>query len=1760
MQKIYTLYILTLSLLFIKNTHAVTVTDTAIATNVNVCLQKELVRLAFSVGGTGTTGSYLEIQLPTGFNWAGIAYGPIVTGGSGSNTMTYAGVQPNGRHRINFGSSTALQSIRLGFYQKADCNAGTTSFTTRDSLFFYEGTGSINISATQLFNGNVPALSITSISNTPALAGVGVNVTRKYNITNGGFGSTSNFIIVDNYLNNALSVNTSSFFINPSGTNYNIPTARINDNSDSIRINFSPAIIQQIGDGDTLFENGESFELEYAILTLNCGDGSNNIISSLHATWLCNANFCTYSNSSTAISITVSSSPNITQINKPAYTWCTNSNSVDTFLVVNSGGTATSLVFEIASQSWPQNQNVGTNSYTGYIDTANFFIKLGKNGSMIHPAISVINYNSMNIYGVNYTNQPAVIRYTRPLLNTGDTLYFFVSQKYFTENLPCTNNNSFGTFRPGYAGILSDLTYKNACGNIDYDFPRNVVRSHEVQQIFYSETSQTDFFCDQAGEIVYKNEGTINQRLALDYFRARSSYYDVSITLPSALIYDNAFTSIQQVRYVKGNGSIEYPYFQPSSNTWRFHSYQLNDAYGGKWVVKVKGAPAASGVCTGVHTYNFTLKTLLDSTNCNPTGNLSTLICNNTNFTYYGCVICCPLGGLAILNSSLERTTLGLPDNNNDRQVDPSGTIDTTLINRRIGIKGDTIRLMLKALAVTNSTHTQWEKATVGAVLPGISSFNNYDYVNSSVKIRYLTAGVDSSYNITSYTILPNDTILFDIGLKRPIVQGDTIIVNANFRDNMTRTSLISHTIPPVYWASHVPSVGGGTVLNNNRFWCGNAIKSYTHHASYNNVYNPGLMQFTGCSQLINYAYILNYVGNVNGSGPNIFRNEFRKVIRPERLVTHFPANYLIDSVNFTYSLAYGAKNIWSVPFTTNNDSVIFSFNSYFTSGALPDADEAADVTIRYYLKPTCKVTSGIQQSTSQNYKARFLPTNELISDYTATQAQLIYTAPAFLLNSSAPIHLGYTKTARWPVTITNASVQTVPNLWAYFINNPNLPIDSVKFGTTLITPDVNGFYKLGTFTGNQAKDYIIYSKNQACNYDSLQIYMGYGCNGYPTSFSSTTCNFSAKSLYIQPQPAAIQTQVSLLTNTPKDPANPSAGNYGSNTIYMCQGFPFEMELQATQPGNLYDVKETLTLPFNGGTGLDYISDSGYIEYPIGTTPRLFSSTANTALLAQVPGGSMILDLAQIDPTNFGGNNSLPGTGLGNNNTRRVKLRWKMKSNCNLVSGDQWQPTQTANSPCNYPADGNNGVTSGFSLDLFGVSKPYVATLKIATGLDGCGAQSTQIRIEKIGAAPPQPTDSITVRIPKTVAAGSVTCSGTACPVGAITYTTRTDALYQYITFPYPSTANSTGDTLLYSFPMVSKNKSTCENNQNVKADVFQQLTIYCGAPIPANLCPNSKSSLGSETKNFDIRKAILNFSGYNSTYVYPSLYKYKFNGNINNTSTFVSAPAGITLKTYMDVNNNLTYEKGIDALVKSTVISSPIATSGAVSFSDSFENNLYPPSPNLPMYTVIDTGDATANCFCGGIVMSAFNQALPVEFFNENATNLQNRNAKVSWNINANSNLIGFNVYRKTTGQPQFIKVGYVKANNSLSGMDLYKYYDPIDMLGNGYILYQIQAIEMNNKNSLSQVVSIVKTGSPDVNIFSIAPNPTNQMVKILLNEGMAGAEIKVFDINGKLMYKNEFKGIDCSIDINNWSNGVYSVVVSSNDWSQTRKLTVIK
>jgi hypothetical protein len=1455
----------------------------------------------------------------------------------------------------------------------------------------------------------------------------------------------------------------------------------------------------------------------------------------------------------------VPSAPNLTFINKKVHSWCTNPGyiSVDTFLVINTGGTARDLEFLVASRFWTGNPNTGSTQYAGWLDTANFFIRIGKNGTKIHPTFTLTGFNSGNQPGCTWTNRPAQLSYKRPFLNTGDTLYGFIAQQYCTENIPCGNEINHVDYRPTYPGTMYDLTYKNACGNIGYSAPRQMVRAHEAMQVFWTNLTEDVFYCGTKQDIILKNDATINQNhFDLTEDRGRKAYYDFIVNLPSALIMDASYSSIQQVRYVLGNGTIIYPYFQPSSNTWRFKANDIaQDAYNGKWIVKVEGAPASAAICTGVLTYELKMNVLHDSTLCSPTGNTSQLICNTTPFTYYGCNVCCPTGGLALLNATFQRTTLGGVDNDNNSVKDLSGFVDTTLIKRNRSVKGDTLRAMIKTLVVTNGTNTQWENLYFGTKLSGITQFD-LQFIKASALIKR-PSSTDTVMNLTSYTYLPNDTLLFDLSAVSNLIGGDTVIFNLYYKDNLPLTIQYPYLIYPFYYASH--SANPSLI---NRFACGNAIIGHTHYQLRNLITLAGSGTLTSCDNYMMNGSIYNYVGQQSGI-VNVFPYEYRPLVFPYRAAVKLPTGYSVDSFNFTVGLRYSSPIYYSIPFTIVGDSIVINFTNLYQNngGPVPIYDEASDFHFRFYLKPSCKITPTITQNTGSDIKFTSPTFSGYLGGEINLQHQLTYLAPSLLLNSPTPIYLGYTKTANWPITITNASTQTVPNVWMYIEPKSTLPVDSVKVGSALFTPDANGFYRLGTFTGNEAKNYTVFTKNLACTDDSLTIYMGYGCAGYPTSFTPTTCNFAPRKLYIQPQPAAIQTQITALASTPLDPANPSGGNFGSSSIYMCQGFPFEMELQATQPGNLYDVKETLTLPFNGGTGLDYISDSGYIEYPIGTTPRRFSATANSAILTQVPGGTMTLDLAQIDPTNFGSGNALLGTGLGTNNTRRVILRWKMKSNCNLVNGDQWQATQLANSPCGAPAAGNSTVTSGYLLSLTGVTRPYVANLKVSTGLDGCGAQSTQIRIEKIGAGAPQPTDSITVRLPKTVSAGSVTCSGTACPAGAIVYTTRTDALYQYITFPYPSSASSTGDTLLYSFPMTSRDKATCANNQTVKADVFQQLTIYCGSPIPANLCPNAKNSLGSETKSFDIRKAILSFDAYSSTYVYPSTYKYRFGGNVLNTSSYVATGTGITLKTFMDVNNNLTYEKGIDALVRTTVLSSAIPTNGSVSFNDSFVNSSYSPSPSLPMYTVIDTGDASANCFCGGIVQSAFNQALPIQFIDINANNLNNLTGKIQWVTNSDANTIRFDIYRKTENEVSFKKVGYVMVQNGNFNKNQYVYYDPISNLTEGRVYYQIEAISKEQINKLSKVVFIVKKGAlTNYELFTLSPNPSQNFVKVSLGEGLVDAEVIISDIKGTIVYQGNFKGTELSIKTTDFSQGVYSVSIKTNEFIEVQKLSIIK
>lgn len=1752
-QKVYKLWVLAFLLFAPFISKAVTVTDTAVGSNYQKCLKPELLRMQFSVSGAGTTGSYLDIKLPNGFTFNGIAYFNVVSGGS--NSASYAGLQSNGRHRITFANSTASSTLSIGIWQKATCSAGSTAL---DSLFFFEGAGALNVSVSNSFNGTEPDLSLTGVSNSPSPANVGATVTRIMTITNGGLGASNRFRVADAFTSGALSFITGSGRINPSGVNYTIPSGQITVKSDSFLIQLTATQIQQIGDGDTLFENGESFQLQYQIVPQNCGVGFS-ISSNLIASWGCNNAFCQNTIAIGGLGISAPASPNLVFTRIQEALKCYGTMQEDTAIYRNTGGPASNINIS-TYQGYP---GIGyAPTYLRNIDTTFIRYRIGRNGTWIKPS-TFSNIAS----GTSSEGCPGISRvnFIVPLLGAGDTLYVLtpstVCNLDFVNNRGCTKTTYSA---PRLPVIHQDIIYRDGCNSITFNSNLNTIRDYGAWDAQFSTFAP--------GSVSGGTTSTFRYVLSQTSHTPTTSRQKLRFTFipPAGFSIDNSGGNGVVLKI--GSTTYNPTSYNTSTNEYFFNGVAANSQSGS--VLEYKLAAPACGVCAGGFLEaRWESAYLVDSAlSCNYINHN----CDRTRF-YYNCPPCCPEGVVKLDSFKAMRKNYGLPDNNNDGQPDGSGTIDMSRVDTKNTANGDTAIVTWYGTvdAASSGPHIQFPYV-YASFYTSSSFFSYYNRLGATIYLDRVSLP-DTSWSVGTGVRSGADTLRFDLSYSRPYQDGDKIRVELLLRNSQGYTSSFysnNWSLTPTIYGSQITNpVSADTSVRRS---CGAGLDYLGVKVAVSIIGGQTpTAQFSGCSQVVLAPIFYQSYENTASQNQNIWEFEYKPLTYPKQYKWLPPIGYDVDSIRgrFNYHTTNrnsSTINLGALTYTVSNDTIIVNIGNRFTpeGGSILPGDDGYVFKLDVYAKSSCRVSNLITQNgrfVSGTVGGAVTMLTNIAPTYTTTNTahhNMRSTQPQLIINSSNPTQNVYTNIAEWPLAVREAASITSPLTWVSFVSNSGLvQVDSLKIGSTTILPDVNGFFRLGSLN-NSTNNYTVYAQHTVCGNDSIFVYYGYSCSAYPTvPFNTSICAYSPIVLKLATQPSAIQTAITGLSATPNDPSNAGSAAYGSTTVGMCSSFPVEMEIQSTQASNIYNIREIINLPIgiNGNTALDYVSDSGYIEYPIGSTPRRFSTAANTAILAAIGSGNFTLDINQIDPDSFSTTKGLKGTALGTNATRRIILRWKMRPNCDLISGDQWTATQRALSACGGNAVGNNGLTSGFALNVSGVTRPYLADVTISTGsVDGCsGTAPVRIRLEKVGASAPTATDSLTLRIPKTVKAGTITCNGAFCPAGTVTPVESIIGNFKYLKWQYPSTAGNAGDTLLYTYAMSADDKATCSTGEQVKVDVIQKITIACGA----GTCPNASVSLGGNTKPFDIRKANLSFDAYSSTYVYPSLYKYVFGGNVLNTSNFVAAGTGVTLKTFMDVNNNLTYEKGIDALVKTTVLGSAIPTNGSVSFNDSFENNLYPPSPSLPMYTVIDTGDATANCFCGGVVQSAFNQALPIEFLELNANNLNNVTGKVQWITNADNHVIRFDIYRKTENESNFTKIGYAMAQKGNMTQSQYIYYDPISVLSEGRVYYQIEAISQHQINKMSKVVSINKTGlMTNNNLFSLSPNPSNQFVKISLGEGMINGEIMISDINGKIVYQGSFKGVETIIKTNELAQGVYTVSIKTSDLIEVQKLSVIK
>jgi hypothetical protein len=1302
-------------------------------------------------------------------------------------------------------------------------------------------------------------------------------------------------------------------------------------------------------------------------------------------------------------------------------------------------------------------------------------------------------------------------------------------------------------------GQYAAATYKNACGNATYSMSPQYVIPYRSHYFDGTNSGPLQIGDGQSADLSI-DIGNISDNRSTELLFGNRAFREVTITKPNVLIYDPAFPN--PVYFEHPTNGILLPYYRSANgDTFKFRISNLHSGLGTVFHAKVKGL-CDGATCSGILEYTLDFKHNPDTTYCtrkNPE------ICLKYPFAWTSsCIVCCPKG-MVNLRYDLNRINYGLGDDDNNGL--PSGALDLSLINTKRVIPGDTVEFVHKFYLKTDAVDTQWDYLRS---LMTVSNTSHYSVISDSVFVDRLS-GPDSTFAMTPGTLGSNQ-FNTDLSAMPPFYQGDTVTVRLKLR-------VIRNPVATV--TSFNTEVGGGASNDNfvTSFACGAFVDKQEIYGTDAFGYESFRSTVNGCQQYrIVHRFYIRIGGGSDRYSNYKFPYEYRPLATPLKLKVGIPKFYTVDSVEwdgFDYyaGQSTGVNNYpadTNIAYTFTNDTLEFDVRWMFSryGGKILEADEGGYLRFNTWLTPSCQTNTGIQERFKLFDSFNFVVplSNSRYDEATAagqTGSTLANFHPNLIYSSATPIANAYSKEVTWPISVNNLSTFTATRNWLYPESPSGLVlIDSIKEGGTIIPKDANGFYIIGDVPAGGTRNFTVYGNSSACSFDSVIVNTGWSCGAYPTSFTDSTCGRQPLPLYVQPQPAAIQTQITALSATPSDPFDGASAAHGSSDVTMCESFPFEMEIQSTQPGNIYDVIEEVLLPFNGGVGLDLVFDSITVEYPRGTTPRLAAHQGRALMASTVTSGNMTLDLQKLDTVNFGTNPGLKGTGLAANNNERIAIiRWKMQTNCNINSGDQWNARQKANQSCGTVATGDNQITSGFAIDIAGVTKPYIVGTTITPNVGGCSAgncDTTTISMVKIGAGIAIAPDSVFIRVPLDVTIGTITCEGGNCPGGVTgvipisTINQIIDGNRRVLTFPVPTEFDANGDIMTYRVQAFSTYQGTCNSSLVMDGGVRIPAVLVCnGTP-----CPVSDASLGSISESFDIEMPILNFTNYNAVYGYPIVnpYEYYYWGSIQNTGKH-QTETNMILNTYIDKNQNGMYDPSpIDSLAHSQIITAQIMPDSTLVIADSFFTSSTPPSPTSPVYSVIDTSFGSSNCMCNGIAPSTFINALPVDYLYFNGQLVNNSFGHLNWATSAEYNSLRFDVLRAVGVPYNYEKVGTVVAAGNSQVKKTYSFVDDVQSLPAGPIFYRLNQVDVNGTTSPTNIVRVVKKGTLSNETVNVSPNPANTSFNVSVNGMIDGTyNLTLINATGQQVMTISVEVLNGQsskdVDISSLPAGVYTI-----------------
>ncbi|MEL6849780.1 MAG: gliding motility-associated C-terminal domain-containing protein [Bacteroidota bacterium] len=614
--------------------------------------------------------------------------------------------------------------------------------------------------------------------------------------------------------------------------------------------------------------------------------------------------------------------------------------------------------------------------------------------------------------------------------------------------------------------------------------------------------------------------------------------------------------------------------------------------------------------------------------------------------------------GIRLMDFAFARVNYGLPDNNLDRRPDnPAGSLGSNVRRDRARL-GDTIRTTLTGFVDgTNSYSHGYAEMTISLAQYLSAIGAELRYWDASTGSYLSCSAITPSLNGNIFQVDFSPTSLAGIcpsfaGLS--LDPGDSILLEVDYIVTGTSAQNVDvGTIFPVnIYGSNVPNPAVA-----DQFACqGSNFSELMQLVPMADASFVTPVSGHSCQQLQARTYLNMFTG---GSYTDMFPAEYRPWSFPDSLLVTPPPGF--DFVNASIYLRFTPYDFITavIPVDPTATPLVFDLKSLVDNGTLTYPDDGYELQFFTNWLPTCAAPAN--QAVSVPVEGRFSWANGLAAYDTLRtyQPTIQHYAPQLSLNNlSATTQDGLSSEVNWTIEVSNTALNSSsPFTWLSF-QSPSGDIsltqvtDLSSGNAVAVSQDI---FELGSLGTTSTRSFELTANYSRCQMDTLWVYVGYECGGYPDSLGGVGCAVDSFLLRIDPKPANAQI---TLNNNPPD------------TVALGAIIPYDLSILSTQIANVQNLVLDIT---HAQDGLDFVSGSAQLEFP---NNGGFVTIADPVA---IPGGYRFV-MANYDATLA--SDGLAGLQSGTADDRRLNLRFDLSPNCNYASGDIFTARLGANLPC----------------------------------------------------------------------------------------------------------------------------------------------------------------------------------------------------------------------------------------------------------------------------------------------------------------------------------------------------------------------------------------------------------------------------------------------------------------------------------------------